>query len=214
MGGKKRSGVMNTIRFIVAWILCVASVLIAGWFIGRMSSPATGEIQFHRFLTVAFFFILAAAFFALAEYFRKSVKWLPQTPDRRPIVRVWTHNDVTAVDTEEDYQHWWQEHQIYESLSGLIAMPVPHATNRPAPRFTMFFSHKSLTPEGWDHQLWSPDDWRTGDDRDLARLLAGCRAERAELFVPNNSFQWRQGFTTPVSLKAAWKLVHNKEMPE
>jgi hypothetical protein len=91
-----------------------------------------------------------------------------------------------------------------------MAMPLPHAEKRPAPKFTMFFSDKSLKPVGsdWSNVLWSPDNWKTGGTEELTKLLTGCRAEKTELFVPRNTANWVQSFTTPVSLEAAWKLVH------
>lgn len=185
-------------------ILCLFCA--GGFFIMACKIPLPDRMWGGHWILFIFFLAFGFALLFLAKYFRKLVERLPQ----RPIVRVWTHNSVTAVATEEDYQLWWKEHERYESLRGLMAMPVPHALNRPAPKFTMFFSNKSLKPIGsdWSNVLWSPDDWRTGNNDELAKLLNGCRIEKAELFVPQNTGNWVQAFTTPVSLEVAWELIH------
>lgn len=96
---------MNMFRFVVAWILCAVSLTCAGWFVGLlMEDLVPHEVQLIRFFAFGFFLILSVALFALAEYFRKSVKWLPQAPDRRPVVCMWEHDGDITITSEAVYR--------------------------------------------------------------------------------------------------------------
>lgn len=173
---------MNTIRFVVAWILCGVSVLCVGWIIGLNDNPVPNEVILKRVLAVIFFLILAALFFALAEYFRKSVKWLPQTPDQRPIVRVWTHNGTTRVVPELDWRLWWK---LYERD---VSFGIKGKGLRPNPALVILFT---------DLQT----DFKTGDMNDCEAFLAGCHVEKSELFVTKYN-------SLSENLETSWKLVH------
>lgn len=210
---------MNTVRYFMALLLCGVSLLCSGWFLHLVinSDDISSQVRVNRVLAFIFFLVLSGLLFYLAEYFRKSVKWLPQEPDQRPVVRVWTHNGVTAVCTEEDYQLWWAQNERYRRVTETMFPPISHILEKPAPTFTMFFSDRTLVPDSWKQEGKSvnPDDWRTGDNSELSKLIMECRAEKTELFVPQSSYQWLHCETKPISLMTAWKLVHgpNAEPP-
>ena len=194
---------MKNARFILAILVALALILVSDLNLNWLQN----------FRILAAMRITGCLVFFLAFWWGKDVSWF-QSIRPMSIIRVWSHDGVTAVSADEDYRYWWTEQNRYELLRGFVSMPSPRTTRKPAPQFTAFFSDNTLVPASWQQgtKSWGPDDWKTGNMIDCARLLKGCQVERSEIFIPQSSYQWTQRLTTPISLASAWRLIHGPDV--
>jgi hypothetical protein len=146
--------------------------------------------------------------------FGKIVKWLESLAsnflctlgqmmeeNKRPIIRIWTLNDLTGVCAEED---WGLDRLASERW--LVGYPNLTLFRRPIVPLTAFFSDEQPIVN-------SLGDFCTGSMADYENLIKGCRKERTEMFIPVGfeSGRIRECGFRPVTLKAAYRLVHGPD---
>lgn len=199
MGGRKRSKAMNwnrvwpTVKYILALILASGFFLSMSMYWAHVAHSQT--LKFDQWRTLIFFGLLLGGIFSffLAERYRRFVDWLPQEPDRRPIVRVWTHNGITRVCAEADWQIC-QSRRERELIAYGEARPI-----RPHPHILIVF---------WDSEQDFPVP--TGNMFSYQNLVSGCRVERTEMYVPKIDEDFSRLGCWPLPFDSAWRMVYGK----
>ncbi|MFA6405846.1 MAG: hypothetical protein WCW46_03850 [Candidatus Paceibacterota bacterium] len=138
-------------------------------------------------MLIIFVFLLGGihCFFVAERYYHKFVNWVDPDTDRRPIVRVWTHNEFTRVAPELDWKLW---HQLYERN---LAVGLAFENTKPDPKLVILFSDL-------------PTDRKTGDMKDCNSLLSRCKVEESQMVVARYDNQ-------SVDFSIAWKIIHGSD---
>jgi hypothetical protein len=189
----------KNLRFLATAFLWPGLAFLAGW-----------QAMASNWWSMALALIGAIVAIILKERWRRDVTW-PNKP--RPIVRVWTHNEVTGVCAEADYQHRWdfleREMTAYPDRSELAeAKGVLRSSNtgRTIVPLTAFFTDCAARGE-------SIGNFWTGNMSDCKALLHGCRVERTELLIPLGfgPIGARETGFVPLTLAAAYRLIHGPD---
>ncbi len=175
-------------RLALAWtILATCLFFFLAWHTKTLPDP-NGLITF----TIATFAI--SAIVSLSYYITTWHDTTVESVSPVPIIRVYTHNSVTAAVLDSDYREWWRYEAEYHRNLG---------TRRiiPAPVFTAFFTDDPVR----HGQLGS---LLTGTMEEYRKLVEGCHIEFCELYIPRLAYQGMQ--FSPISLIQAYRLFYGK----
>jgi len=160
------------------------------WLVATAAGSLVVGIGLRDHDTFVIFFGLALLALCAIGVFSHEIRQSP-----RPIVRVWTHNGMTRVIPEVDYQLWRQMARRRELVeSGVRIPPAP----KPDPEVIILFSDRTDV-------INIPR--LTGTMADCKDLLVGCEVDKSEMWIG----LWAFGYHYVATLPEAYRLVHGPD---